>query len=411
MAKRNSMRDGPLAQLFKATEAGQSADAEDQEQAVAPPETTPRPKRRQAPQLIDLPDSDDSSSSRFPRPDGQPYLAVIRVVGVGGGGCNAVNRMIESDVKGVEFIAVNTDIQQLQMSDSPTKIHIGREQTQGLGSGADPEVGRTSAEGSYDRIKTVLRGSDMVFVTAGEGGGTGSGAAPVIARIAREVGALTVGIVTAPFAFEGSRRGSQARGGVEALRDAADTVIVIPNDRLLEVLEKGTPLVDAFRIADDVLRQGVQGICDLITLPGLINLDFADVRAVMSDAGTAMMGIGMATGPNRAAEAATRAVRSPLIDHEVRGARGILLSISGGSDLSLHEVNEAAEIVRAASDDRTNIIFGASVDEQLAGQMWVTVVATGFSMGGAAATTSSRADRPVAPPPDELLEPPSFLQG
>jgi cell division protein FtsZ len=335
---------------------------------------------------------------------------VIRVVGVGGGGCNAVNRMIESDVKGVEFIAVNTDIQQLQMSDAPTKIHIGREQTQGLGSGADPDVGRTSAEGSYDRIKTVLRGSDMVFVTAGEGGGTGSGAAPVIARIAREVGALTVGIVTAPFAFEGSRRGSQARGGVEALREAADTVIVIPNDRLLEVLEKGTPLVDAFRIADDVLRQGVQGICDLITLPGLINLDFADVRAVMSDAGTAMMGIGMATGPNRAAEAATRAVRSPLIDHEVRAARGILLSISGGSDLSLHEVNEAAEIVRAASDDRTNIIFGASVDEQLAGQMWVTVVATGFSMSGGSSAPGGQTGRPVAPPPDDLLEPPSFLQ-
>jgi cell division protein FtsZ len=401
------MRDGPLAQLFKATEGGQSAEAD--EQPAAPP--TPRPKRQAArPQLIDLPEPEDGGASPFPRPDGQPYLAVIRVVGVGGGGCNAVNRMIESDVKGVEFIAVNTDIQQLQMSDAPTKIHIGREQTQGLGSGADPDVGRTSAEGSYDRIKTVLRGSDMVFVTAGEGGGTGSGAAPVIARIAREVGALTVGIVTAPFAFEGSRRGSQARGGVEALREAADTVIVIPNDRLLEVLEKGTPLVDAFRIADDVLRQGVQGICDLITLPGLINLDFADVRAVMSDAGTAMMGIGMATGPNRAAEAATRAVRSPLIDHEVRAARGILLSISGGSDLSLHEVNEAAEIVRAASDDRTNIIFGASVDEQLAGQMWVTVVATGFSMSGGSSASGGQAGRPVAPPPDDLLEPPSFLQ-
>jgi cell division protein FtsZ len=409
MAKRNSMRDGPLAQLFKATEGTPSTEVEEQ---AATPRETPRPKRQQSarPQLIDLPDPEDSSAGRFPNPEGQPYLAVIRVVGVGGGGCNAVNRMIESDVKGVEFIAVNTDIQQLQMSDAPTKIHIGREQTQGLGSGADPEVGRTSAEGSYDRIKTVLRGSDMVFVTAGEGGGTGSGAAPVIARIAREVGALTVGIVTAPFAFEGTRRGSQARGGVEALRDAADTVIVIPNDRLLEVLEKGTPLVDAFRIADDVLRQGVQGICDLITLPGLINLDFADVRAVMSDAGTAMMGIGMATGPNRAAEAATRAVRSPLIDHEVRAARGILLSISGGSDLSLHEVNEAAEIVRAASDDRTNIIFGASVDEQLAGQMWVTVVATGFSMTGGSAASGAQSSRPVVPPPDDLLEPPSFLQ-
>src|SRR6476469_3872811 len=382
MAKRNSMRDGPLAQLFKATEASQSAEKDAEEQAAprgrgkskAAPAAASTAADAVRPQLIDLPEPTDTS--RFPRPEGQPYLAVIRVVGVGGGGCDAVNRMIESDVKGVEFIAVNTDIQQLQMSDAPTKIHIGREQTQGLGSGADPEVGRLAAEGSYDRIKTVLRGSDMVFVTAGEGG----------------------------------RRGQQSRGGVEALRDSSDTVIVIPNDRLLDVLEKGTTLVDAFRIADDVLRQGVQGICDLITLPGLINLDFADVRAVMSDAGTAMMGIGMSTGPNRAAEAATRAIKSPLIDHEVRGARGILLSISGGSDLSLHEVNEAAEIVRAASDDQTNIIFGASVDEQLAGQMWVTVVATGFSFSGSPGV-EARAERPQAPPPSDLLEPPSFLQG
>jgi cell division protein FtsZ len=409
MAKRNSMRDGPLAQLFKATEAGQNADKESDQpaprgRAKAKPEAEPAAR----PTLIDLPDPD--APARLPRPDDQPYLAVIRVVGVGGGGCNAVNRMIEADVKGVEFIAVNTDIQQLQMSDAPTKIHIGREQTQGLGSGADPDIGRQAAEGSYDRIKTVLRGSDMVFVTAGEGGGTGTGAAPVVARIAREVGALTVGIVTSPFGFEGSRRGQQSRGGVDALRDNSDTVIVIPNDRLLQVLEKGTSLVDAFRIADDVLRQGVQGICDLITLPGLINLDFADVRTVMSSAGTAMMGIGMSTGPNRAAEAATRAIKSPLIDHEVRGARGILLSISGGSDLSLHEVNEAAEIVRAASDERTNIIFGASVDEQLAGQMWVTVVATGFATGGTPAAPA-RGDGPHAPAPTDLLEPPSFLRG
>jgi cell division protein FtsZ len=407
MAKRNSMRDGPLAQLFKATDAAQADKAE---QPQEPARGRAKPKAEPArPQLIDLPEHDDAA--RFPRPDGQPYLAVIRVVGVGGGGCNAINRMIEADVKGVEFIAVNTDIQQLQMSDAPTKIHIGREETQGLGSGADPEVGRRAAEASYDRIKTVLRGSDMVFVTAGEGGGTGTGAAPVIARIAREVGALTVGIVTSPFGFEGSRRGQQARGGVEALRDASDTVIVIPNDRLLQVLEKGTSLVEAFRIADDVLRQGVQGICDLITLPGLINLDFADVKAVMAGAGTAMMGIGVATGPNRAAEAATRAVHSPLIDHEVRGARGILLSISGGSDVSLHEVNEAAEIVRAAADERTNIIFGATVDEQLAGQMWVTVVATGFSVTGTPGTAQARAERPLTPAADDLLEPPSFLQG
>jgi len=308
-------------------------------------------------------------------------------------------------VKGVEFIAVNTDIQQLQMSDAPTKIHIGREQTQGLGSGADPDVGRLAAEGSYDRIKTVLRGSDMVFVTAGEGGGTGTGAAPVVARIAREVGALTVGIVTSPFGFEGSRRGQQSRGGVEALRDSSDTVIVIPNDRLLDVLEKGTTLVDAFRIADDVLRQGVQGICDLITNPGLINLDFADVRTIMKDAGTALMGIGFSTSENRAREAAERALRSPLIDQQILGAKGILLSIAGGDDLSLYEVNEAAEVIRSASTDETNIIFGATVDERLTGQVWVTVIATGFGFQGARQRVFG--ERPLS---DDSLEPPGFLQ-
>jgi len=415
MAKRHSMREGPLAQLFKATEAAQQAEAEDpaKKRPARPPSAPSEPAR---PTLVDLPD--DAGERRIPRADDQPYSAVIRVIGVGGGGCNAINRMIEAGVRGVEFIAVNTDIQQLQMSDAPNKIHIGREQTQGLGSGADPEVGRHAAEDSHDRIKTMLRGSDMVFITAGEGGGTGSGAAPVIARIGREVGALTVGIVTAPFAFEGSRRNVQARDGVVALRDAADTVIVIPNDRLLEVLDKGTPLVDAFKVADDVLRQGVQGITDLITLPGLINLDFADVRTIMNDAGTAMMGIGMSTGPGRATEAATRAIKSPLIDHEVRSARGILLAISGGSDVSLHEVNEAAEVVRAAADDQTNIIFGASVDENLAGQMWVTVVATGFSapgLDGPRRRGSSQGTREAAPappmaPPDDLLEPPSFLR-
>ena len=332
--------------------------------------------------MVDLPSGEEFGGTHVPRQTGSPYLAVIRVVGVGGGGCNAVNRMIEAGIEGVEFIAVNTDQQQMQMSEAPVKINIGRERTQGLGSGADPEVGRLSAEDSYDRIKTALRGSDMVFVTAGEGGGTGSGAAPVVARIAREVGALTVGIVTAPFKFEGNRRSTQSVAGVKALRDSSDTVIVIPNDRLLDVLEKGTSLVESFRVADDVLRQGVQGICDLITLPGLINLDFADVRTIMQNAGSAMMGIGMATGSQRAHEAATHAIKSPLIDHEVRSARGILLAISGGSDLSLHEVNEAAEVVRAAADDETTIIFGASVDERLAGQMWVTVVATGFALPG-----------------------------
>ena len=410
MAKRHSMRDGPLAQLFKATERSEAAGRRAPEPDPEPetePELAPEPAR---PQVVDLPSGEEFGGTHVPRQTGSPYLAVIRVVGVGGGGCNAVNRMIEAGIEGVEFIAVNTDQQQMQMSEAPVKINIGRERTQGLGSGADPDVGRMSAEDSYDRIKTALRGSDMVFVTAGEGGGTGSGAAPVVARIAREVGALTVGIVTAPFRFEGNRRQSQSAAGVKALRDSSDTVIVIPNDRLLDVLEKGTSLVESFRVADDVLRQGVQGICDLITLPGLINLDFADVRTIMQNAGSAMMGIGMATGSQRAHEAATHAIKSPLIDHEVRSARGILLAVSGGSDLALHEVNEAAEIVRAASDDRTNIIFGASVDEQLAGQMWVTVVATGFSFSGSPGV-EARAERPQAPPPSDLLEPPSFLQG
>ena len=326
--------------------------------------------------------------------------------------------MIDAGISGVEFIAVNTDIQQLQMCDAPCKIHIGSELTEGLGSGADPEVGRQAAEDGYDRIKTALRGSDMVFVTAGEGGGTGTGAAPVVARIAREVGALTVGIVTTPFGFEGNRRRKQAIAGVRELREAADTVIVIPNDRLLEVLEKCTSLVDAFRIADDVLRQGVQGICDLITHPGLINLDFADVRTIMSDAGSAMMGIGFATGEHRATEAATHAIKQPADRPRGQGARGILLSIAGGDDLSLYEVNEAAEVVRAAADDDTNIIFGATIDERLAGQIWVTVVATGFPLPGDAPRPRARSAAPArsqAPPPprveleDDPLEPPSFL--
>jgi cell division protein FtsZ len=305
------------------------------------------------------------------------------------------------------------------MTDADIKLNIGSELTKGLGAGANPEVGFAAAEESHDEIKESLKGADMVFVTAGEGGGTGTGAAPVVARIAREVGALTVAIVTSPFGFEGSRRRTQASAGVRALREAADTLIVIPNDRLLEVLEKGTSLVEAFRVADDVLRQGVQGICDLITQPGLINLDFADVRTIMSGAGSAMMGIGMATGPQRAHEAATHAIKSPLIDHEVRGAHGILLAISGGSDLALHEVNEAAEVVRAAADDDTTIIFGATVDERLAGQLWVTVVATGFPLPGDSPRTGirprqererERAEPAPRPPADDFtLEPPSFL--
>ena len=316
---------------------------------------------------------------RAPRSDARSYLAVIRVVGVGGAGLNALNRMIDAGINQVDFVAVNTDIQQLQMSDAPVKIHIGSDLTQGLGSGADPDVGRKAAEESYDQIKHALRGSDMVFVTAGEGGGTGSGAAPVVARIARELGALTVGIVTTAVPFEGTRRRAQADDGVDALREACDTVIVIPNDRLLEVLDRSTSMLDAFRVADDVLRQGVQGITDLITMPGLINLDFADVRTIMSDAGSALMGIGFSSGAeNRAREAAERALRSPLIDTEIVGARGILLSIAGGDDLALVEVNEAAEVIRQAATDETNIIFGATIDERLTGQIWVTVVATGL---------------------------------
>ena len=320
--------------------------------------------------------------------DSASYLAVIRVIGVGGAGLNAVDRMIDAGITQVDFVAVNTDIQQLQMSDAATKIHIGSELTEGLGSGADPEIGRNAAEDGYDAIKRALRGSDMVFVTAGEGGGTGSGAAPVVARIARELGALTVGIVTMPFKFEGSRRRKQADDGLAALREACDTLIVVPNDRLLEVLDKSTSMLDAFRIADDVLRHGVQGICDLITNPGLINLDFADVRTIMADSGSALMGIGYATGENRAKEAAERALRSPLIETEITGARGILLSIAGGDDLTLYEVNEAAEAVREAATDDTNIIFGATIDDRLNGQMWITVVATGI--GGAARAAAAR---------------------
>src|SRR5947208_4024854 len=312
--------------------------------------------------------------------------------------------MIDAGISDVEFVAVNTDIQQLALSDAPVKIHIGRELTQGLGSGASAELGRQAAEEGYDQIKRALRGSDMVFVTAGEGGGTGSGAAPVVARIAKDVGALTVGIVTLPFHFEGTKRRTQADDGVEALRESCDTVIVIPNDKLLEVLDKKTSMLDAFRIADDVLRQGVQGICDLITMPGLINLDFADVKTIMDDAGSALMGIGFATGEDRAVKAAEGALSSPLIDTELVGARGILLSIAGGDDLSLYEVNEAAEVVRRGARDDTNIIFGATIDERLTGQVWVTVIATGLG-GSVGRRIAARTERREPDP----LEPPAFL--
>ncbi len=466
--RRASMREGPLAELFRATEAAQRqaekegrepqpepAEAEQQAAAAPPaeapgppaeaepkkptpveppeqtvehvpeweeaappppppppsepvrlPERAPEPKREEPPRpkLEPLPEP-PPRLHRVPEPGA--YIAVIRVVGVGGAGLNAVNRMIDADISQVEFVALNTDIQQLQTSDAPVKIHIGRELTEGLGSGADPELGRRAAEEAYDQIKRALRGSDMVFVTAGEGGGTGSGAAPVVARIAKELGALTVGIVTTPFQFEGTRRGKQASDGVDTLRANCDTVIVVPNERLLEVLDRETSMLDAFRIADDVLRQGVQGICDLITLPGLINLDFADVRTIMKDAGTALMGIGFsATGDNRARDAAERALRSPLIETDIGGAKGILLSIAGGDDLSLFEVNEAAEVVRQAATDDTNIIFGATVDDRLTGQVWVTVVATGFGQRAAQRRITMRAESRD----EDSLEPPSFLQ-
>jgi cell division protein FtsZ len=303
---------------------------------------------------------------------------VLRVVGVGGAGVNAVNRMIEAGVEGVEFMAVNTDMQSLEESAATRRLHIGGQITRGLGSGSNPELGRAAAHDDYDLLKGALRGSDMVFITAGEGGGTGTGAAPMLARISRELGALTVGIVTKPFAFEGARRGEQADQGIEELAHEVDTLIVIPNSRLLSVLDKSTSMVEAFRVADDVLRQGVQGVSDLITLPGLINLDFADVRTIMSDAGQALLGIGMGAGERRAMDAIEHAIESPLLETSLEGARSILLSITGGRDLSLFEVNDAARAVAEAAHPDANIIFGAMVDEKVEDQVWVTVVATGY---------------------------------
>jgi cell division protein FtsZ len=309
------------------------------------------------------------------KPVGQP---ILRVVGVGGAGVNAVNRMVEAGIEGIEFLAVNTDLQSLQQSTADITLHIGPQVTRGLGAGANPELGRAAALDEYDRIKALLKGSDMIFIAAGAGGGTGTGAAPVVARIAREVGALAVGIVTRPFGFEGQRRAQAAETGIQALAAEVDTLIVVPNNRLLTVLDKQTSMMDAFRVADDVLRQGVQGISDLVTLPGLINLDFADVRTIMSEAGNALLGIGMGHGEGRAVQAAQTAVSSPLLETSMEGARSILLSITGGSDLSLWEVNEAAKAVSEAAHPDANIIFGAMVDESLDEQVWVTVVATGY---------------------------------
>jgi len=474
--RRASMREGPLAELFRATEAAQQQGGpapepaaaevapEPEERTVehvpsweeasvpAPAPPTPSPDPMPGPPLPDpqppvprpdpmpdpipqpvpeppaqvraaasppppvvryvepLPDR-APTLNRVPLSDQGSYLAVIKVVGVGGAGLNAVNRMIDAGISQVEFIAVNTDIQALHMSDAPVKIHIGRELTQGLGSGAEPEVGRAAAEEGYDQLKQALRGSDMVFVAAGEGGGTGTGAAPVVAKIAKEVGALTVGIVTTPFKFEGTKRKQQAEFGVQALRSACDTTIVIPNDRLLEVLDRSTSMLDAFKVADDVLRQGVQGICDLITMPGLINLDFADVRTIMSDSGTALMGIGFSSsGESRAKDAAERALRSPLIDEEITGAGGILLSIAGGDDLTLIEVNEAAEVIRAAATEETNIIFGATIDDRLTGQVWVTVVATGIGRGKRVRTPLYASPAVSRRRDDDDVDVPSFLR-
>ncbi len=349
------------------------------------------------------------------------YLAVIKVVGVGGGGTNAVNRMVDAGLSGVEFIAVNTDAQALMMTDADVKIQIGAEATRGLGAGADPEIGMAAAQESRDELKEALKGADMVFITAGEGGGTGTGGAPIVAELGQEIGALTVGVVTRPFAFEGRKRADQAERGVDQLRDRVDTLIVIENDRLLQVVERQTSVVEAFRMADDILRQGVQGITDLITEPGLVNLDFADVRTIMRDAGSALMGIGRASGENRAAEAARIAVSSPLLEASIEGATGILLNITGGSAIGLFEVNESAEVVTGAADQNANVIFGAVIDDSLGEEVQVTVIATGFGgRGGRRAArrreTTSEAPLPATAAPagfdvsHEVLDVPSFLR-
>jgi cell division protein FtsZ len=436
-AKRASMREGPLAALFRKTEedglgpggpagepatdaplaeqrqpatpAGEQRDAAPGAPAresglphpalsASPPQPredarVPSPQERlrhafsseipenvmERPRRRPVIDEYSREHTAAPGVAGQP---IIRVVGVGGGGVNAVNRMVEAEVAGIEFLAVNTDLQSLQQSTADLTLHIGAELTRGLGSGSDANVGRQAAMEDYDRMKALLKGSDMIFIAAGAGGGTGTGAAPIVARISRELGALTVAIVTKPFGFEGTRRSEQAERGVAALAEEVDTLIVVPNDRLLGVLDKQTAMVEAFRVADDVLRQGVQGISDLVTLPGLINLDFADVRTIMSQAGNALLGIGMGVGENRATDAAVQAVSSPLLETSMEGARSILLSITGGSNLSLWEVNEAAKSVSEAAHPDANIIFGAMVDEKLDDEVWVTVVATGYGDEG-----------------------------
>lgn len=368
--KKSSMREGPLSDLFRPT---------DRDTEPPAPEAEPPAWGR------DTPAFGERSN----------YLAVIKCVGVGGAGVNAINRMIEAGIRGVEFIAVNTDRQSLDATDADIRIPVGIDLTRGRGTGGDPALGEQALRESEDQLRRALRGADLVFIATGEGGGTGTGGAPVVAKLAREMGALTIAVVTRPFGFEGSRRGNMADQGVALLREQADTIIVIQNDRLLSVLEKGVSMVDAFRVCDDLLRQGVQGITDLITLPGLINLDFADVRTVVRGAGTALLGIGYASGSNRAEEAALAAISSPLLETPIDGARGILLGITGGPDLSLSEISRAAKVVSDAADPEANIIFGATVDPELEGKVWVTVVAAGFT--GRRAAQPQRVEEHSAP--------------
>ena len=387
MEKRSSMKDSVLGSLFGATETNKENEEEVGAPAEAGGDGPTQPEAEAGAQTVDQRSAESTWATTPAYPDAargtliQPsrsFPAVIRVVGVGGAGTNAINRMLEAGLEGVEFIAINTDAQALAMCEADHKLRIGGELTKGLGGGSDAKIGREAAVAAYAEIKAMLKGSDMVFITAGEGGGTGTGAAPVVAEIARSLGALTIGVVSRPFAFEGKRRGLQALEGVRALQQRADTVIVVPNDKLLEVADRGASMIAALRLADDVLRQGVRGICDLVTVPGLINLDLADVRTIMTGAGTAHMGIGRARGEQRAQQAAEMAMNSSLLETSIEGARGILLNISGGKDLSLHEVNEVAEIINAAADPEANIIFGAVVDESLGDGLWVTVVAAGF---------------------------------
>ncbi len=324
--------------------------------------------------------------------------AAIKVVGVGGGGCNAVNRMISAGLRGVEFIAINTDAQALALSSADKKIHIGAKVTRGLGAGGDPNIGRQAAEESRDDLREVLGGADMVFITAGMGGGTGTGGAPLVAELAREHNALTIGVVTRPFGFEGKRRGTAAEDGIKNLRQKVNTLITIPNDRLLQIIDQQATVIEAFRTADDVLRQGVQGIADLITIPGLINLDFADVRTIMAEAGSALIGIGVASGEERASRAAQAAISSPLLETSMDGARGVLINVTGGTDLGLLEVSEAAQIVRDAADPEANIIFGAVIDEKARDEVRITVIATGFD-------TVRRVEEPVAATAERGKEP------